>query len=180
MKKKRYKRQKKNKGFFGKLKWLQSKLDLTPLFIKLSNKVAKKNKLNIWLFFLFLIVGFFGIFLPLVQGWLVIGLAFTCLGIKPVNKFIQKNKKGIENFGAFIFFVSLTVFFVNAGLWGVGLVEASPLDNFMGTIQYGKEQFNSIHKNTFSVIGVDYADLQQSLSLVNYDDQGFSVIGIER
>lgn len=161
------------KGF----KKFQSKIDLTPKLIRISEKYAKKDRINIALFVFFLLAGFFGMFIPIIQGWLAVALSFTFLGIKPVNNFLENNRKAVSNVGSLLFIVAVGSFLITTGAWALGYSEDSPIDNIFKVLNYGKEDFQSANEEVFSVIGVDYNNTVQTFSVINYDqDQGFSTI----
>ena len=169
----------KKKGVFEKIKAIQQKIDLTPLVLKLIDGTAKAGKFNIFMFLLLLLIGFFGLLLPIIQGWMVIALSFTALGIKPLNKFIQKNKKKIESLGTIMFTITFTLLFINTLLWATG-VGQSPVQNVVGMVTWGQEDLEKINDDAMSVIGLDYEKIQQSMSLVDYNEfTGWSLIGVD-
>lgn len=168
-------------AFFKKiwegLKNFQKKIDLTPRLIRISNKYAKRNKASIALFFFFLLAGFFGFFIPIIQGWLAVVLAFSFLGIKPLNRFLQDNRKAISNVGSFLFMMTIALFLFSTSAWALGYSEDSPVDNVFKVVNYGKDDFQDANSELLSTVGVDYNDTVQTFSVIDYDqDQGFSTI----
>lgn len=176
------KQKKFEKGFIGVLQRIQYTIDLTPILIRISNRVARSGKLNIGLFIFFILIGVFGLFVPIIQGWLTIVLAFTMLGIQPINSFVQDNTELIEGVGTFMFSIAAIFLLVNTATWATGITESSPVDNVFGFVQGGQDSINGVNEATFSIIGVDYEkDVQQPLSLVDYKKgQGLSVIGVNK
>lgn len=161
-------------------KKIQQKVDFTPYLLKISEKYSKKNKASMFLFLLFILIGFFGLILPLVQGWITIMLAFTFLGIKPLNSWMKNNKKAVSNIGTTLFLVAMISFVFTTSTWAIGLSEDSPLDNIFKVITFGKDDLKQMNTQAFSVLGMDYNNVQQSFSIINYNqNQGFSVIGTE-
>lgn len=165
--------------FIDTLKSIQRRFDLTPMLIRLSARFARSNRVSIAFFIFFLLAGAIGLFLPIIQGIPTILLAFTFLGIRPLNNFIQSNQTTIENFGAVLFFVAFFAFFLNLGAWGLGVVDDSPLQNAFDFVNLGKDGLSDRTARAFSVVGVDYLDLRQSLSIADFDKtQGFSIAGV--
>lgn len=161
-------------------KWfkiVQNKIDLTPHLIRYSEKFAGNRKASIFMFILFLMAGLFGLFLPLIQGWLTLFMSLNFLGIKPLNRFIRSNKASIMNIGTLVFTITFGLILINTGMWATGYTETSPFENIIGVIQWGQDDLESANTQAFSLISVDYGKMQQALSLVDYSNtQGFSII----
>jgi hypothetical protein len=167
------------KSLWQKFQDFQKRIDFTPKLIAISEKFAKNQRISFFFFFLFLVVGFLGLFLPLVQGWLVIALSVTFLGIKPLNKWMATNRKAVMNVGTIGFMIGVGMFMFSVGTWATGYSETSPIDDIMSIVQWGQDDLVEINTQAFSIVGVDYVQMQQAFSIVNYDSaQGFYLGGI--
>lgn len=157
---------------------IQQRIDPTAFLLRLSAKFAKEKRVSVPLFILFFVIGLSGLFLPLIQGIPTIVLSFTFLGIKPVNKFMHNNKQLVSKTSTlfFIFFVFFLLGSTSA--WALGITEDSPVDNLFKVVNWGKESLQDQNEQAFSLVGVDYINFQQSLSIIDYSQtQGFTIGG---
>lgn len=152
--------------FWKTLTKIQKAIDLTPYLLSFALRMQSTG-VNLLLFVFFLLIGFFGLFVPIIQGWLTIGLAFTFLGIKPLNLFIKRNKKGIQNVGTVLFTLTLLLFLGSFVTWILGITDDSPGKNILDVVQYGREDIEEARDSTISIIGLEPEDLE-SLSFVDY------------
>lgn len=166
------------KKVWNGFKKVQSKIDFTPKLLAISDKYAKNHRVSFFLFLFFIITGFFGLFIPLIQGWLTIFLAFTFLGIKPLNTWMRNNKKAVSNIGTTMFMVAIVGFLFTTGTWITGQSENTPIDNIFRVINYGQDDLVQINTQVFNLIEIDYNTTQQALNIIEYKQtQGFVMIG---
>jgi ABC-type multidrug transport system fused ATPase/permease subunit len=166
------------KKLWSNIQGVQRFIDLTPHLLKFIDKFKQKKKVSIFMFFLLLIVGFTGLLLPIIQGWLIIVVAFGFLGIKPIDNFLKSNKKAMLNISTI-----LVLFFVgNFTLWAGSTVLPydfpSPIDNALKVIQFGQPTLEEVNQQVFSLVGLEYDNVQTQLSIVDWtENEGFSIVG---
>jgi hypothetical protein len=144
-------------------------IDLTPKFVALIRSISKYKIVSIPLFIFLLLAGIFGLFVPIIQGWFVIVLSFSALGITVLGEFVEQYYDQINTVTTILFFVAIGGLIFSWGLYSAGVSDYSPIDNVIDFVQLGQDDLKGFSNETFSVISggaLEYEKIQGTLSVI--------------
>ena len=142
------------------------KIDLTPRLIRLSEEI-KKNPALKWLgFSLFMVIGLFGLIVPLLQGFILILVAFSFLGIKPLNKFIKQHRELMHNVSTIFFMITVGFMLFYGGSFVFDYEAPNPFEKAIDIIQFGKEDIDEVSGRLFNVVGLNLPELQRTTNML--------------